>query len=193
MRGPAVPNPHNEVWVFARAKDPRASYLSNFTRMTGKPLAVVLPEQTTPTEFQSVELAFHACKFFCLVGGSRPDLAAEFAVGGRLGGLEGAAQKSAGGKKAFRERGVTLDLEKWGAMVGEVLRMCVHARAAVDSTMRTYLRQLCEAGTHIRHYVRFQHYRGADGKLVGDPSHDDLGLLLTEIGAAEAAAVIVVE
>ncbi len=180
---------HNEVWFHFTAANKDLSYLSNFTHVpdeAGFPFTFATKHTM---HFSSIELAFHAAKFFHLVGADRPDLAAQLSVHGANGRLVGASQKSAGGRKAFEHLGVALDRCRWDAAKGGIMKQLVEARAAVDPRYVDICRKLVAAGTRIRHFARGVFYRSkATGELVGE---DPLGPYLEAVGgyAPKPAAV----
>ena len=157
--------------VWSRAATEQCRYLSNFQHVEGRGMCVTMPDDSRQW-FRSIELAFHAHKFYYLAVESRPDLAVALSSDGVRGGVTGAAQKSAGGKAAMRRLGVALDVQRWNAVAPAVLEKLVFSRAEHDPAYVNHCRDLVRSGYTIAHYSG----RG------GDKDHLGLGPALTRLG-----------
>jgi predicted NAD-dependent protein-ADP-ribosyltransferase YbiA (DUF1768 family) len=153
--------------------------LSNF-----HPAAVALDGRRYPT----AEHAFHAAKARC---SDRPQLAADFEVGGRVGG-DPVAAKRAGGRAGFARRGATLDRSRWGRECDEVQLRVLRQRAAADALFGRILRAVHTRGLRLLHFERAgaRSYWGGSisrgtGELVGE---NRLGKLMLQVAAEAAAA-----
>ena len=159
--------------VWSRASTAPLKYLSNFTHVPGTTgIPCLMPDGVTMA-FRSIELAFHAHKFYYLLGGSgvRPDLAERLAVGGALGNLTDGSQKSVGGKGAMRKLGVALDVPAWNAQAVSLMDKLVLARAAVDRAYVLHCQTLVGKGLRIVHFVP----RGGRDHLQLGPALNRLG------------------
>ena len=78
----------------------------------------------------------------------------EFAQDGRLGKESAATAKTAGGRKAMRERGAVLNMEKWNKQQENLMRELVRARAAADPLYRQVLRKAARDNVALLHFDR---------------------------------------
>lgn len=164
-------SPVCKAFVFSRAKEPRCRYLSNFTHVPGRGFPVTMPDGTIQW-FRSIELAFHAHKFYYLHGGVRPDMAADLSCDGAKGGLTDSKQKSVGGKAAMKLLHVALDVPAWNAVAPSIMEKLVFCRAAHDAAYTKHCKDLVAEGRTIVHCVR-----GGETK-----DHLALGPLLQKLG-----------
>ena len=130
--------------------------------------------------FRSIELAFHAHKFYCLCGGSRPDLAQRLSLSGELGNLADGQQKGVGGKGAMKKLKVALDVSRWNTQAVDLMDRLVIARAEVDTAYAMHCKDLVAAGYTIVHYVS----RGGHDHLHLGPALQRLGQAMCRITAA---------
>eukprot|EP01063_Lacrimia_lanifica_P032085 TRINITY_DN5417_c0_g2_i1.p2 TRINITY_DN5417_c0_g2~~TRINITY_DN5417_c0_g2_i1.p2 ORF type:complete len:221 (+),score=58.11 TRINITY_DN5417_c0_g2_i1:1975-2637(+) len=102
--------------------------------------------------YPSVEHAFHALKAkHC---SDRPEMAAWFEVGGKLGRAAPKDAKTAGGKGAYKKYKAVLDIEAWAARRDEVTIAAVRARAASDPAYRAILRATRALRLQLLHFER---------------------------------------
>ncbi len=166
--------------VWSRAASSSLRYLSNSTHVPGSTgIPCIMPDGKA-LAFRSIELAFHAHKFYCLCGGSRPDLAERLSLSGELGNLADGQQKGVGGKGAMKKLKVALDVARWNAQAVELMDRLVIARAEVDRTYAMHCKDLVSAGYTIVHYVA----RGGHDHLHLGPALQRLGQAMCQIAAA---------
>ena len=166
--------------VWSRAATTALRYLSNFTHVPGSAgIPCVMPDGKT-LHFRSIELAFHAHKFYCLCGGSRPDLAQRLSLSGELGNLADGQQKGVGGKGAMKKLKVALDVSRWNAQAVDLMDRLVIARAEVDTAYAMHCKDLVAAGYTIVHFVS----RGGHDHLHLGPALQRLGEAMCRIASA---------
>ncbi len=169
-----------ERWFYSGSKDPVSRYMSNFQRT---------PSDLVPSDgnrYGSVEALFQAQKFDYLVGGPRPDLKEPFTSTGSLGSAShysGLAIKRASGKATFKRLGLVLDVERWNAASGRIMRDALTLRWHNDPKLRRVVAECLAAGEVLLHFQRGQHYRTKSGVVFGrDPLR--IGETLTELSRA---------
>lgn len=170
-----------EVWFYFKSVEPDHKYLSNFQHIPGG-INVMMPDFENKLTFNSIELAFHAMKYyFCNIS---PEKSYEYAKKlsvldpeGKT--LQGVDQKTVGSKGSFKRLGLSLDISRWNLAMPCVMTYLVQARALVDKKYVEICRDIIRRGYTIRHWTRMKNYRSKNGELVG--GRDLLGGILEDM------------
>lgn len=164
-----------------------ARVLSNFHPMpTGVVYRIprasedVIPKALWDRSAPTVEHAFQAVKI-ALVDEQHPLL--ERILDERTTTASGA--RTLGGQRSFRKSGLCLDMARWNAVSGDVMRALVKARYVVDHTFRNALAVALKQGVPL-HFERSGarskwggHFEKATGEWRGA---NELGKILYDVG-----------
>jgi predicted NAD-dependent protein-ADP-ribosyltransferase YbiA (DUF1768 family) len=137
----------NDSWILfhSGAADPDSTYLSTMTKLPA-------PMNVFGYDFPTMEHAFQAAKFYFCHGGPQNSKTAKSAVGGIYASVPALKVKSKGGKGAFREEKVTLNIAEWERYKVKVMKRIVKARLQCDPKFVNLVRQYREQGTKLLHY-----------------------------------------
>jgi ribA/ribD-fused uncharacterized protein len=155
---------------YSKSKDASMRLLSNFSAHSVEYQGV---------EFPTVEHAFQAQKYRCLLG-EHPDLVAAVREAETP-----AVAKTMGGKAYMKTRQVQLDVEKWGATQIDLMRQLLRSKVDRHPEVAAVLARCKADGSYLVHFERSGNFWGATLKEDGGErvlkGSNVLGNLLMEL------------